>query len=1013
MKTFRFLLICALAMMQLTHLFAQHYVYQKTEGASPHLGHIRATNDIIVAPAADMLSEWQELPFEWSFYGKQVEGFYVSVNGYITFDKSEKVNAAVPVPIPDPAGPNDAIYVCWAEWELVTEGVVNPGKVYSWLSGDAPGRTLGIAWIGLSPAIVQEDSPSRTNLFLFIHEQGDFEILTRSSIRTDVQSLAGVEDARGERAISLFDGLTTNLPARTFRPNQDVSWVFEYSEQTLSARVISTNLKETATVTQEQEIVPVLWNTGSESIHSFTLSYHFDEHQYGSLHFQDLNIPSNDQYSLNLDKEWMPHNPGYFSDITFQVTEINGYVVNEASYCQEVFVNLGRSAPKKVLFEEFTGTWCGWCPDGMVQLKEIMSGIDGIIPVAIHVRDTMEIQEGKALSEFYRPAYPEAMIDRVLWPKEPKVTVSRSEGAWGQFIQQALNMPAPLMIDMEYVFLPEARELMVTINTTFVDYAIPGDFRVHLLIIEDNVSDTHEAFNQANYYSGSERYADHPYYDLPRYIPGYVHHFLLRQAPSGAWGTPDVISAAPNPGDMFSHTYKLGLADFYDLNEISLIAFVSRHGATPAERNIINVSEMRLISSYPQDREQTSEVGSLFLEALRRVKNGEYGGTFYIEAARKLDTLEIIPPDFKHAGMLYLQVNKRAESSRYLESYLSHYPWEASSEIYSILATNYGYAYDVKQAEYYYSEAMKLLTDRNQTLTLGRGRMIDEMDMSLLIAYYMNNEIDKAIAKGKEIEMNLNTESPETFQGMVNLFQFYPASLVKQKQHDTAIAFLENQISKLGEESGLGQWAMLYKIMTRYDQLLEHSGKTDAIAYFEGSRNMIQDIYVLRRFDTNLSHARLIGEKMSNLIIDDWLSEIRLSPGELEGKVIILDFWATWCGPCRASFPKMNAIYDQYKDDGLIMAGITKPYGYVSFPEGGVIRDLSYEEELRLTAQFVKDMNLAFPQIMDKEGRNFAHFGASYLPTIIVIDRDGIIRYIGYLLDESTMHLIRELVGQS
>ena len=103
-----------------------------------------------------------------------------------------------------------------------------------------------------------------------------------------------------------------------------------------------------------------------------------------------------------------------------------------------------------------------------------------------------------------------------------------------------------------------------------------------------------------------------------------------------------------------------------------------------------------------------------------------------------------------------------------------------------------------------------------------------------------------------------------------------------------------------------------------------------------------------------------------------------LSLSDLRGKYVILDFWASWCAPCRASFPAMKEIYAQYKDKGLEILGISN--------------DSRREDWLRALEQDQlpwKSVVDEFPAEGFGTARVISMYAVSYLPTLILIDPDG------------------------
>ena len=103
-------------------------------------------------------------------------------------------------------------------------------------------------------------------------------------------------------------------------------------------------------------------------------------------------------------------------------------------------------------------------------------------------------------------------------------------------------------------------------------------------------------------------------------------------------------------------------------------------------------------------------------------------------------------------------------------------------------------------------------------------------------------------------------------------------------------------------------------------------------------------------------------------------SEIDLS--KLRGKVVLLDFWGTWCPPCRASVPALRDLNKRYaKESAFVMIGIAS------------------ENEAEPWRAFTTENKMVWPQYLDKERKIVRVFNVRAFPTYIVIDHEGIIRF--------------------
>lgn len=108
----------------------------------------------------------------------------------------------------------------------------------------------------------------------------------------------------------------------------------------------------------------------------------------------------------------------------------------------------------------------------------------------------------------------------------------------------------------------------------------------------------------------------------------------------------------------------------------------------------------------------------------------------------------------------------------------------------------------------------------------------------------------------------------------------------------------------------------------------------------------------------------------------------------LKGKVVILDFFAHWCGPCKRAFPEIRELYTELKGKGLEVVGVTSYYGYY-----GAEKNLSKAQEYAKMKDFIKEFNLTWP-VAFTDGSASKAYGVSAIPHLVVIDRKGIVRYV-------------------
>src|SRR5262245_42309568 len=76
-----------------------------------------------------------------------------------------------------------------------------------------------------------------------------------------------------------------------------------------------------------------------------------------------------------------------------------------------------------------------------------------------------------------------------------------------------------------------------------------------------------------------------------------------------------------------------------------------------------------------------------------------------------------------------------------------------------------------------------------------------------------------------------------------------------------------------------------------------------------------------READARAKHAAFEGKAMPPLTVTDWVNG-KVSAEDIKGKVVVVDFYATWCGPCMAAIPHNNELLKKYKDRGLVIVGV-------------------------------------------------------------------------------------------
>jgi len=141
------------------------------------------------------------------------------------------------------------------------------------------------------------------------------------------------------------------------------------------------------------------------------------------------------------------------------------------------------------------------------------------------------------------------------------------------------------------------------------------------------------------------------------------------------------------------------------------------------------------------------------------------------------------------------------------------------------------------------------------------------------------------------------------------------------------------------------------------------------------------------------SHAALEGKPMPAFHVSDWING-GITTADIKGKVIVVDLYATWCGPCMRAIPHNNELLKKYKDKGLVVIGVC-----------------TSKDGQEVFAANARQHGILYPAARDPELKTEKAWAVHYYPTYAIIDRKGIVRAIG-LQPEYVEKVVQKLLAE-
>ncbi|MEL7311944.1 MAG: TlpA disulfide reductase family protein [Pseudomonadota bacterium] len=143
--------------------------------------------------------------------------------------------------------------------------------------------------------------------------------------------------------------------------------------------------------------------------------------------------------------------------------------------------------------------------------------------------------------------------------------------------------------------------------------------------------------------------------------------------------------------------------------------------------------------------------------------------------------------------------------------------------------------------------------------------------------------------------------------------------------------------------------------------------------------------------------AGLDGQSAPDFSLQNSAGE-QVSLSDLRGDVVMINFWATWCGPCREEMPLLDELHSRYNRVGFSLLGV------------------NIDDDPRRAEEMIESLGVSFPVVFDSTKRVSQQYEVNAMPVTILLDREGVVRYVhhGYKpgYEDKYLQQIRELLRE-
>lgn len=512
-------------------------------------------------------STTETLPFDFMFDGQLMTNYKVSTSGVLTFTtNATTVPGAAAAMLPSASIPDNSI-MCW--------GVSGKGandKIFTKVFGQTPNRQLWIQFNSFSlPA------PASVNCYtywsLVLEEGTDKFYVVDQRNNGCAHALTVGWQVDGSTSFAMAPSPSFNTAAGA-DPSLTDNVYYEFApgiQSAIDIAALSLDLPKYTSYPSQLDVSMKLTNRGTQTVNDIVYKYQVNNGTINSQTITNANLAGNGGT-----KDFTHSTP-------LNITAPNGLnikawieVASDATKTDDTiktFVGVLSNAftpTKRVLYEEATGTWCGWCPRGTVYMDSLHKTYPTTaMLVAVHNSDPMTVTDYDAAMGGKIAGYPSGLVDR-----EPLTEYDPSEFFDAYDAKIAEVAPCDIIVNATYD--APTRTYNITIGAKFAT-DLSGDFRINGVVTEDHVTGSGNAYAQANYYSGGAQGPMGNFHNLTDPVPSsQMEYSHVGRVLLGGWdGLENSLPTSITNNSTYESTFTYTVPATQNPAEMHIIGWVS------------------------------------------------------------------------------------------------------------------------------------------------------------------------------------------------------------------------------------------------------------------------------------------------------------------------------------------------------------------------------------------------------------------------------------------------------